>query len=434
MFEFLRNDNLDAKNTFAPTKPEFKRNQFGATVGGPIIKDRAFFFFNYEGNRIVNARSRGGLLPTAAMKRGDFSQLSTRIIDPSTGQQFVNNIIPSNRITARSQAFLAVFPDPQINSVSGNNYFANAPFTQNVDQYTGRIDYRFNDKHTFFGRYTYSDDFALDPNPRVPVPGFGDDVIKHPQSLSLFLTSVVKPTLVLETKFGYSRSNTAILEERGSREKFWAKALGLTETQASSSTDERIQKFPDLVIAGYDVPRGNNGGFARFHNNWHYSEAASWTQGTHAWKFGGEFRREGMNLFFPSNTAGTYTFDKSFTGNNFADFLLGYLGSVQRKVGDVVEHERGNFMSLFFQDDWKVNRRVALNYGVRYEIQYPLHEIRKLWSRWNFATGKLERLGVDTPSAAAWETDKNNFGPRLGVSWDLTGDGRTVVRSGIGIF
>ena len=116
----------------------------------------------------MNARSRGGLLPTAAMKQGNFSQISTPIIDPQTGSQFPGNVIPSNRITARSQAFLATFPDPQVASVTGNNYFANAPFTQNVDQFTARVDYRFNSNQTFFGRYTLSDDSRSIPTHAYP--------------------------------------------------------------------------------------------------------------------------------------------------------------------------------------------------------------------------------------------------------------------------
>lgn len=434
-FGFLRNDNLDARNAFALQKPEFKRNQFGGTIGGPILKNKTFFFFNYEGARIRNAVSRAGLLPTRAMKNGDFSEFSTPVIDPVTRTQFPGNRIPTNRISARSRAVLVNFPDPQIDSATrGSNYFSSAPFPNNVDQFTVRIDQRINSEHNFFARYTLADDFALNPLNRTPIPGFGDDVIKNPQSLSLFLTSVLTPSLVAETKFGYSRSNTTIVEEQRSREKFWAKALGFSETQAFSSNNALIQKHPGISIPGYDTPTGNNGGFARFHNNWHVSEALSWTRGVHSFKFGGEFRREGMNLIFPSDTAGTYTFNRSFTGNNFADFLLGYLGQVNRKNGNSVEHERGNSMGFFWQDDWRVNRRLSLNFGVRYELQLPLHEIRNLWQRWNFATGQLERLGVETKSSYAWDTDKNNWGPRFGLSYDVTGQGKTVIRLGGGVF
>src|SRR5262249_45987711 len=155
------------------------------------------------------------------------------------------------------------------------------------------------------------------------------------------------------------------------------------------------------------------------------SEALSWTHGVHAFKFGGEFRHEGMNLIYPDNTGGSYMFNKQFTGNNFADFLLGYVVTVGRKAGNSVEHERGNFSSFFFQDDWKPIRTLTVNYGLRYDIQFPLHELNHLWNRWNFATGKLEKLGVDTPSPAAWETDWKDWGPRLGLAWDTTGKGRT---------
>jgi Carboxypeptidase regulatory-like domain len=435
VFEFLRNDNLDARNFFAKTKPEFKQNQFGGTVGGPVIHNKTFFFFDFEGLRQRTNNTSAGLLPTHAMRSGDFSGLDKTIIDPVTGNPFLGNNIPSTRISPRAKAFLAYFIDPDIENANiGQNTFRSTAVPHDADQYTIRVDHRLTDKQQFFGRYTYANDAAVNELTRTVIPGFGDDVIKKPQSISLFLTSIWSNNIVGESKMGYSRSNTQVIERMESRAKFYNKQLGLTETQAYSSDNDLLQKFPGLSISGYDTPTGNGGGFARFHNNWHFSEAISWTVRDHAFKFGTEFRREGMNLVFPSNTAGSYTFNQSFSGDNFADFLLGYMGSAGRKFGNSVEHERGNFLSAFWQDDWKVTSNLTINYGVRYDVQYPLHEIRNLWRQWDFATGELVQLGVDTTSAGAWNTDFNNIAPRFGFAWNVGGDGKTVVRGGGGVF
>jgi hypothetical protein len=439
LFGFHRNDNLDATNFFVNRanreKPEFKRSDFGGTIGGPIVSDHTFFFFNYEGSRQSTNANRSGLVPTRAMRQGDFSATGKTIIDPTTGQPFAGNIIPSSRFSPRAQAFLPFFSDPDIDSVTGaNNTFRSTGVPKDIDQYTIRVDTKLTENQTFFGRYTHSDDVSVRELQRTTTPGLGDDVIKNPQAIALFLTSIWSNQLVGETKFGFSRSNTQILQRKEAREGFHAKALGLTETQSFASDNDLIQKFPGLSISGYDQPQGNGGGFARFHNNWHVSEALTWTRGDHTFKFGGEFRREGMNLIFPSNTSGSYTFNQAFTGDNFADFLLGYLGSAGRKVGNSVEHERGNFFSYFFQDDWKATPNLTINWGLRHDVQLPLYEQDNLWRQWNFDTGQLVQLGVDIGTNGAWDTDKNNFAPRLGFAWDVTGDGNTVIRAGGGIF
>ena len=435
VFGFHRNDNLDARNFFAKTKPEFKQTQFGGTVGGPIVPDHSFFFFNYEGMRQRTNATRSGLLPTRAMRNGDFSATGKTIIDPETGQPFSGNVIPSNRFSPQAVAFLPFFIDPDIDDATiGSNTTRSTAVPKDVDQYTIRIDTKLTENHNFFGRYTFSDDVSIRELERTVIPGFGDDVIKNPQSVSLFLTSIWSNQLVGETKVGFSRSNTQIIEREESRQQFYNKTLGLSGTDAFSSDNDLLQKFPNLSISGYDQPVGNGGGFARFHNNWHASEALTYITGDHTFKFGGEFRREGMNLIFPSDTAGSFTFNQSFTGDNFADFLLGYLGSSGRKFGNSVEHERGNFFAFFWQDDWKVTPNLMLNYGVRYDVQLPLYEQDNLWRQWDFENGRLVQLGVDTESNSAWDTDKNNLAPRLGLAWDVTGDGTTVLRAGGGVF
>ena len=435
LIAFHRNDNLDARNFFAPTKPEFKRSDFGGTVGGPIVPDHTFFFFSYEGSRQRTNFTRAGTLPTRAMKQGDFSGVGKTITDPTTGQPFPGNIIPSNRFSPQAVKFLPFFIDPDIESATtGNNTFRSTPVPKDVDQYTIRLDTRLTENQQFFGRYTFSDDVSIRELNRTVIPGFGDDVIKNPQAIALFLTSIWSNEVVGETKFGFSRSNTQIVQRQEARAEFHAKQLGLTGVDAFASDNELIQKFPGLSISGWDQPQGSGGGFVRLHNNWHASEALTWTRADHTFKFGGEFRREGMNLIFPSNTAGSFTFNQTFTGDNFADFMLGYLGSSGRKFGNSVEHERGNFFAIFFQDDWKATPNLTVNYGLRYDVQLPLHENDNLWTQWNFSTGKLERLGVDTPSNNGWDTDKNNLSPRLGIAWDITGDGTTVLRAGGGVF
>ncbi len=434
LFAFHRNDNLDARNFFAPTKPEFKRNDFGGTIGGPIVEDHTFFFFNYEGSRQRQSKSRAGTLPTRAMKSGDFSALSKTITDPTTGLPFPGNIIPSSRFSPQAVKFLPFFIDPDIDSPTGNNTFRSAAVPKDIDQYTIRVDTKLTDNQNFFARYTHSDDVSINELNRTVIPGFGDDIIKNPQAIVLFLTSIWSNQLVGETKLGFSRSNTVIIQRASAREAGFNKTLGLTGTDAFSSDNDFLQKFPGLGISGWDQPVGNGGGFARFHNNWHLSEAMTWTKGDHNFKFGGEFRREGMNLIFPSNTAGSFTFNQAFTGDNFSDFLLGYLGATGRKFGNSVEHERGNFFAVFFQDDWKATPNLTVNYGVRYDLQGPLHENDNLWTQWNFSTGQLVQLGVDTPSNSGWDTDKNNLAPRLGLAWDITGEGTTVLRAGGGVF
>ncbi|HYM13344.1 MAG TPA: TonB-dependent receptor [Bryobacterales bacterium] len=382
-YEFFRNDKLDGANFFAvgQPKPAFHRNQFGATVGGPVIKNRTFFFASYEGTRIRQGSSSISTLPTVAMRNGDFS--ATRpIFDPMTTRQdaagkyvrdlFAGNQIPASRFDPVSQKVIALYPIPSLPGIVNNNFFSGS-HKDDTDEIDTRVDHNLSDKHRIFGRYSRRQENSLDPGP-LPLPADGGlwtttDVIAH--SVVANLNSTLTPTLNNEVRFGFNKIDSLL-------DIPWTTGL---DSQLG------IKGVPDLgSITSRGMARFSPTGYTEVGarsfwpnpNNLHVlqlSDQLLQVHGRHMLKMGFAFTRELIYRNSSRLARGQFSFDGSFTqdpnnrgktGDGMADFLLGIAsgGTIGNRNGETaVTHN----YSAFFQDDWRITNRLTLNLGVRWD-------------------------------------------------------------------
>jgi len=451
-WEFLRNRVMDARpfNLNASRLPQYQRNQFGATLGGPIVRDRAFFFAAWERLRIRQAAA--GLttvaVPTAAQRAGDFSA-SRGIFDPDTlqngvRQPFPGFRIPESRIHPWTRAAMAAMPPP---NVGGDRYVnASGVLRQNGDNGSVRVDYNLTRRATVFGRFAIWDENNVIPD---VVPNRDRLGFSRPQNLVIGSTQVLRPMLVNEFRGGFNR---LLFQD------------GLPEPLFEVGGSRR--PLPRFVVAGYPV-MGGAGGFTGTtgggtvlvrNNTFQLYDNLSWQRGRHNLRFGGELLWVQYNRFESANTLGQYQFTQGFTsrtasndgtGDILASMLLGLPQQGSRSVGPSRIDGRQHTFSVYAQDDWKILPALTLNVGLRYELATPLYDhrmqmgsidYRNVPSPWQvFGEGKLafyEPLFFicgqsGYPRGCAY-TDKNNFAPRAGFAWQvLTG---TVIRAGAGVF
>lgn len=448
-WEFHRNSVFDARNFFQTKKPDFKRNQFGGVIGGPLIKNRTFFFGGYEGQRRGQQEAGLTLVPTAAMRTGDFTGLAT-VRDPLTNQPFPDNKIPANRFNAVGVGLLALFPAP--NASGANNYAATGTGSFNVNQFSGRLDHKLSDSMNLFGSYQFADSTEFYPitNPLCSardVPGFGCDELQRTQHISLNWTWTLTPRLINEARVGYSRFGFFRLQE--DRDSDIIAKLGI-----KGLTDAGRTLFnngaPELQIAGFPTIGGpTNLPQGRSDNTYHYVDSMTFTNGNHTLKWGADIRRFLFNSFFTSFGRGSYRFDGRFTGNPIADLLLGAAFQGDRNLGEPFHNAKTFSSGYYFQDDWKITPKLTLNLGLRYELNLvPIENIDKVASfdpRTNtikvaggqeafISNGVLQLRPRADVGRRLWETDKNNFAPRIGFAYRPFGDTKTVVRAGFGSF
>jgi outer membrane receptor protein involved in Fe transport len=484
LYEFFRNDALDANlwanNRANRPKQPLRYNQFGGTLGGPIRfpkkifgplggfdgRDRSFFFFNYEGYRFTTSTSGFYTVPTEAFRRGDFSLLRNdqgnriTIYDPATTRPnpanpaqlirdpFLNNIIPENRIDPVSKNILRFYPLPNRtpdNAFSNlNNYFGAVTNKRTLNQYTSRVDHRFNERNNFSARYTFYRQFTdqgltnLYPDPTVRLRN--DPFRGH--NLVLEDIHSFTPNLIHTLRVGVARQ---IFEFKvASADQNWPGQLGLPGSVPPDT-------FPAITngLPGFNTGTvGKRGGTI-----WQLFDALTWLQGNHSFKFGTELRLVQANNLQKGTPSGNFSFPATLTnnavttpggaantGNQFATFLLGAVGSASITT-HLGESEVGKSYSFYLQDDWKAARRLTLNLGLRYDYQQLPYERRCGTSNFNpFAInptnglpGRTEYACLDYDRTAIKE-DKDDFAPRIGFAFDIFGNQRMVVRGGYSIF
>ena len=435
-YGFLRSEKLDARNFFdkpASPKPAFSRKQFGGTLGGPIRKDKTFFFGSYEGLRLKQGITRTAIVPLPAMRNGDFSSMlpGTVIRDPLTGTPFPNNVIPANRIDPSGKAMAALFPDPNL-SGTGSNFVSSPSDTNNWNLWSVRIDQKLSDNNSLFGRINsdnLNDLIAFDPFNPTNLPGFGRINPITAENIGIVDTHVFTPTLINELRlgYGYLRENKA-QQNRGNDAT--EKILGITGT----SRDPNHFGYPRIDITGFGtVGEPTNEPQDRRVHTYHYYDSVVAVQGNHTWKLGVDVRRMLNNFNFNSTVRGQFQFTGRYSGYGLADALLGYPQVVSLNRGNTQRYFRATSYNWFVQHDWKYSRRIALNMGLRYEINTPPIEKDNIVSNFNPKTSQIEFPGKDIPRGI-FNTDKNNFGPRLGLAYNLSDDGKTIIRAGYGIY
>jgi hypothetical protein len=439
-YEYFQNQNLDANDYFSTqagaAKPTNDQNQFGGNLGGPVATNKAFFFADYEGTRINRGAVRLTNVPTDLNRLGVFS---TPIKDPVTGQNFANNTIPANRIDPASAAILALIPTA--NQPGANNFFRTAGLLDNADRFLGRFDVKPSGSDSVFGRYIYSNRLRQIPGAfggildGTGTSAFGNQTIKTNAFVGGW-TRVLSPSTLNEFRFSWSQATSdAVQQPFGQSPPAAAMVPGFVTNPTVAGG------LPGITIDGYfggsGLGRiGSPDFLPKFQhtNQFEFIDTMSWLRGGHALKAGIDIMAPMQNQFMDvPATRGSIRFRNSFTGNPMADFLLGYVSDLQLSNVFVTEQQHQAQM-YFVQDDWKVNGRLSLNLGLRYDFMTPALEANNNLT--NFNPAGSGSLVFATDGSLADRTlvnpDRNNFAPRVGVVYKL--DDKTNLRGGWGIF
>jgi hypothetical protein len=480
-YEFVRNSALDAKNFFddwVRPIPPYRQNQFGASLGGPLRRDRTFFFTNYEGLRIHQSLTNTTLLPTAALRQGDFTgtnpltgQFFPAILDPSTGQPFMGNRIPESALDPLSQAILAREPLPNLPDTSaGENNTLNVGLHRvNMDQFLARLDHQLSPRHQLFGRFLLFNGAQLFPfvpdsfaqNPSAP-PGFGTNKNDTGRNLGLGLTSVFLPTLINDFRSGYAYY-FGTKKAQNIHSGFLA-SLGIA--RAPGTTNDGI---PAINVPGY-ADLGDSDIFQpqiRKNHTFQFTDNLVWVKGRHTWKFGADLRRYRLFYLVEDFGQGLFSFSDglgSVSGTAFSDFLLGRPFLSYAQAGNSGGNDRLDYFGAYFADEFHATRRLTLSYGLREEFYSPPVNadgrasildptdaarfiirndrgqaqallanplIASLQQQYGlqFVTSQQARL-----PASLIRPDWSGWAPRLGFAYDLSGTSKRALRGGMGVF
>ncbi len=480
-YEFLRNSALDARNFFDDPRrpiPPFRQNQFGASFGGPLRRDQTFFFSNYEGLRVRQSVTNTTLLPSAALRHGDFSgwnpltgESFPAIINPDTGQPFPGNQIPAARIDPLSRAILDQLPLPnQPNAAPGENNHINVGRRRATsDQFLLRLDHRLTAQHQLFGRFLVFNSAQLFPfvpngfaqNPPAP-PGFGTHKDDRGRNLALGLTSVFRPTLINDFRFGYVYFLGT--KEAENIQSGFLGSLGIE--RAPGATNRGI---PAINVPGY-ADMGDSDifqPFARRNHTFQFTDNLVWVRGRHTWKFGADVRRLRLFYLVEDFGQGVFSFSDglgSVSGTAFSDFLLGRPFLSFAQAGNSGGNDRLNYAGFYFSDEFRLTRRLTLSYGLREEFFSPPTNADGRASILDPTNAARYIVRNERGQAASMLSDslvenlQRTFGlqfmtsqeaglpaslirpdwagwaPRFGFAYDLSGRGTTSLRGGFGVF
>jgi hypothetical protein len=462
MYEFLRNDRLDANTFFnnrqGVAKTAFRRNEFGGTVGGPIQRDKTFFFGDYQGIRRRQPSTSISTLPTLAqrdmIRTGNFSALGQQIYDPLTlvpgtgGTQvrapFAGNVIPSNRIDPVAVKLINLLPSPTSTATTRNYTYVDRT-TQRTDQFDVRLDRNIGSADRLFFKYSYDNTLTSSPgsipapsNAGVPIGKYvtgGSKTIMKNWAVAVNFTKVIGTNIVNETRLGAVRWNFGLLTE--GMPYATAQALGMPGINISDNSGG----LPGFTISGGYATIGDASTFPEFSRtvSYQYENITSIVRSSHTVKFGARYLRHVFNGYSAFPTRGTYTFNGQFTrqmgastaATALSDFALGAPDTINRGYFPGVFGIRFPMFATFIEDTWRVNNRLTLNLGLRYEIQGSPYEVHDRWANFNVVTGKLLIANRDGNSRTLRNNDTNNFGPRLGVTYQF--DPKTVIRTGAGV-
>ena len=488
VFEFFRNTDLDARNYFAPTRAAYNRNQFGGTLGGPVRKDRMFFFIDYQGTQMKQGQETGNIVvPSLSDRAGDLSdlaaQLTGKVSTPywatqlsqklgysvSAGEPyyiagctssaqcvFPNAQIPMSIWSAPAQSLLQYIPQPNV----GSNLFSDA--SQNETLGDNKAAARFDVNTAHFGNlsaYYLVDQYSLDnPYPTqqggANVPGFNAISNGRAQLFSFGSTKAIDANTVNEAHFSYMRFNNVIGRPVGgvgpslASQGFVAGAgtLGIVPLNPSIEGIENVA-FNDFTI-GVDVT-----GETQVNNTYNWSDNLTHVFGKHTLKLGGSFHYDQINIKSDSINNGSFVFQGTETGSDFADYLLGIATTYEQ--GDARPfYLRNHYIGAFAQDSWKLRSNLVVNYGIRWDVLPPWHE--KYNQLQTFVLGEQSRVYPNAPQGIVFPGDAgisstlapakwDNFAPRFGIAYSpnfnngflgklFGGSGKSSIQAGFGMF
>jgi hypothetical protein len=464
LFEFFRNDAMDARNFFALGKAPLRYNQFGGTLGGPIRRDKTHFFVGLEATRVRQGQTIIQTVPTPANRRGDFSTLvdiqgrplplynpSTTRVGPGGGNSrvrdpFPNNIIPASAFDPVATKAVAYYPDPNVagNLAGANNY--NVNIAPGRTQYHGtlRVDHSLSGRDKLFARYINQynllPQLSTFPEPAASGAGGTTRTVENTaQTLSGSWIRTVSPSTVNDLKASWLKQKRDIFH--ASIGGNWPAKLGLRNVPDRS--------FPIFRPQGYTLLGAPNAFRAQRGPAYQFIDTLTRSSGRHTWKFGFEYRWNGQTDEFDTMPSGDMTFSQQGTGlqgntrsgNGFATMLLGFVTNSTLRDQNPLSASN-HYVGAFAQDDWKVTSNLTLNLGVRYDMETgPVAPDDSFNSFDSTRTHPVSRVpgvvtfaGVDGLPRNILDRDLNNFGPRFGFAWRPGGGTKTVVRGGFGVF
>ncbi len=432
-YEFFRHSALAARNALQPAaadKPLLQRHQFGGTLGGPLKLRRSFFFANVEAVDGREADTRLARVPTAAERAGDFSASAAGVRDPLTGAPFPGNMMPSSRLSAAGVAAAGLYPLP--NRTDAVTNFVSSPIAQRrAIQLTGKTDHTMGPGTMLGVRYNFSRDDRDVPFPvrSRNLPGFGISVLDQGHNFAVGLTRAASARTFNELRVAVNALRRENLPQSAGIDYF--SRLGI----AAPAIGGNDLGFPTLVLAGYETLGDDpNLPVVRRTRTLQVSDALTFDRGRHHLKTGGEFRTyrsDGYNHLFARGQA---SFQGVFTGNPVADLLLGLPSISLLGVNDNRQALRTRALNVFVQDDWRVTSRLTVNAGLRYEYNTPPYDAGDRMRIFDLQALRLQQVGADGVSRSGLRADLNDFAPRAGLSWDITGKGTSIFRGGYGIF
>jgi hypothetical protein len=473
-FEYIRNSYVDARGYFnkvGSAFPSFRLHQFGGSIGGPVVipkvydgRNRTFFFFDYEGFRNTTQSFILGNVPTLKMRNGDFSELTTSIYDPLTTRAnpavpggfirdpFPLNVIPLNRRDPISVKMLNAYPQPT-SSARFNNYSSNLIQINNANSFDVRGDGQLSSKDIFFGRYSMQNTMNIAPStyPKTTIPGvstpvdlsdeasFAGTSSTPTQQFALGYTRVFTPRIVNDFRFGFGRYRLDYVPIDFVANGGLGNQLGVP----NSNVTPREQNLPIFSPSTYlGVGQTRSLPLYRRENTFQELDNVVWTKASHTLKFGVDFRRRQLTIYQTNQGNGRFNFSPALTdsrnpagtgGDSAASMMLGYPTLIAHDYTFPFPGIRLNEYGLYAADDWRLAKKLTVNYGLRWDYFSPPSEELNRWSNFNPLTGKMDVAGRNGVSMTADVLPfRKDFGPRFGFSYQVFP--KTVLRGGFGVF
>jgi hypothetical protein len=438
LYEFIRNDAFDARDYFSPEVPILKRNQFGGAIGGPIRKNKTFFFGSYEGLRERSAPTRTALVPTLLERQGDFSQSTAKPVDPTTRVPFPGNKIPIDHTDGISKNLLPFYPAPH---AGPNQSTASPSEPATTDSVLGKVDHKVSNSDNLMVRFFWQNGdrtFHFVPTlvgaldvPNFPVLdkfGFNNWALTNSYQFS--------ERTILQSRFSYNRANLKAALPQFAID---ANSLGFDFPVTAP-----FHNIPLIGIAGFTaIGTSNFDDASHVDNVFVLENVLRLTRGRHLITAGGRIGATQVNAGTRTAFMGNYLFAGAASGNAFADFLLGDSSSFLQIGGDSGRAFRSKEFAYFIEDSFALERHLTLTFGLRHEIFSPLHDVRLRTGSFRPDEKSIVRPTVPTDvvfpgdpgvTPSTYRLDTKNLGPRIGFAWDPFGGGRTSVRAGYGIY
>ena len=451
-YNYLRNDATDARDMFTyvdrtgdgRADPEvLKQNQFGATFGGPIVRDKTFFFASYEGRRERRSQTDTAIVPTAEERNGIFNPSLVTVRDPLSGQNFPGNAIPRSRFDATAAKMVELWPQPNFAGFgTRQNFVRNPPWNTTRDQYDFRADHNLTENDKIFGRFSLNrfDNLRGSVFETPARCGQNNDRAfddNDARSAAFSYTRILRPTLINEFRYGFIRQKVDKRELSTEPASEINAKYGINGIPAS----DRLFGLPNFNLGGAlgFTGLGEPGSMPNFkiHQVHQYLNNLSWNRGRHNFKFGADLRWNRSDIFGGATGHGNLSFNGTFTRISFGDFLLGWPNGASLTSFLQGAMRFQNYM-LYALDDWKLTPRLTLNLGLRYELTSPWVEKYDNMNRLDLGAGPNFGAIVYANACGSWscrglvQTDTDNWAPRVGLAYQLSSS--TIARLSGGVF